>query len=1206
MKHLNLFLFCTIRIPAFCLLILTASAGYAQSGSNDNTFNTSDSGLGNGFGANQDVLSSCIQPDGKIVLGGKFTTYNNVAENYIMRLNPDGQPDNTFLPGTGFNNYVNTTLLQSDGKILAGGAFTTYQGAAANGIIRLHTDGTADNTFNPGSGTNAAVRTAFIQNDGKIIVGGEFTAYNGAQANYITRINADGTTDISFLPGTGANGNVLTISVQADGKIIIGGDFTQYNGVGRNRIARLNADGTLDPTFDPGTGTNAAVMCSVVLSDGKILVGGSFVTYNSMSRNRITRLNTNGSPDFTFNPDFINSGANGIIASIVVQSDGQILLGGSFTNYSSVGNNRICRVSPDGFLDNTFIVLAGANNPVYTVALQSDNKIVIGGGFTQYTSTLRNRIARLEPNGILDLTLNPGSGALGTVLATAMQPDGKIIAAGDFTVYNGAARNRITRINADGGLDNTFYPGTGANNSVMAVAVQSDGKILAGGSFTQFNGAAKNYLTRLNANGSQDAAFDIGTGANNGIRSILIQSDGKILIGGDFTTYNGTSINRIARLNTDGTLDNTFNPGTGVSGTVRSLLIQPDGKIIIGGSFTSYNGTAINHLVRINADGSIDPGFSTGTGPNQGVYCLGLQNDGKIVVGGLFLSFNSVTKNRIARVHANGSLDATFVTGQGLGSVPFAMVIQEDGKIIVGGDFHDYATISREHIARINTNGSVDNSFIPGTGANDVVYAISRQTDWKIIIGGVFSSYASVGRNRIARVNVCKPTASTVSADACNTYTLNQTTYTSSGTYVQNLTNAAGCDSTLTLNLIIRNSTAHTLNANACSSYTLNGQTYTQSGTYTQQQTNAAGCDSILTLNLVLQNSAQTLTVSECQSFTLNNTTYTASGTYVQHLTNTAGCDSALTLNLVINHPTTASVTVSSCDSYVSPSGNYTWTASGIYNDTIANAAGCDSIITLDLTISYSTSGTDVQTACDSYTWINGITYTANNSTATYTFENAAGCDSLVTLNLIVNHSTSGTDVQTACYSYTWIDGITYTASNSTARDTLVNAAGCDSIVTLNLTINTVNTLTSLSGLTMTAVAGADTYQWINCAGNSIIPGATNSSYTATANGSYAVVIAANSCTDTSSCTAISTIGLDEENADGLVLLPNPTSGRFSLRFDGAALSVVITDIHGKTVYTNAALASGEQTDLSGFESGVYLVRVRTSNGMIVRRLVKN
>src|SRR3990172_1754243 len=201
------------------------------------------------------------------------------------------------------------------------------------------------------------------------------------------------------------------------------------------------------------------------------------------------------------------------------------------------------------------------------------------------------------------------AGANLVIRAAVLQVNGKILIGGNFTQYNGTGRNYIARINTDGSLDATFDPGTGANGTIMAIAIQTDGKIIIGGWFTQYNGTGRNYIARINTDGSLDATFDPGTGANAWVHSLAIQADGKILIGGNFTQYNGTGRNYIARINTDGSLDATFDPGTGANAWVHSLAIQADGKILIGGNFTQYNGTGRNRIARINTDGSLDATF---------------------------------------------------------------------------------------------------------------------------------------------------------------------------------------------------------------------------------------------------------------------------------------------------------------------------------------------------------------------------------------------------------------------------------------------------------------------------------------------------------------------------------------------------------------------------------------------------------------------
>jgi uncharacterized delta-60 repeat protein len=759
-------------------VIAFAFATYAQPGSIDPTFNPTDIGFGNGPGANSQVTTTSIQSNGKIIIGGGFSTYNGTPRNRIARLNADGTLDGTFNPGTGADGNVgeagdvSTISIQSDGKIIIGGFFTSYNGTARNNIARLNTNGTLDGTFNPGTGASNSVRTISLQSDGKIIIGGGFTSYNGITRNRIARLNADGTIDATFNPVAGANSSVSTIYIQSDGKIIIGGQFTSYNGTTRNRIARLNTDGTLDGTFNPGsgaTGENSMVNTTSIQSDGKIIIGGQFTSYNGITRNNIVRLNTNGTLDGTFNQ---GTGANFGVSTTSIQSDGKIVIGGFFTSYNGITRNRIARLNTNGTLDGTFNQGTGANGRVVTSSIQSDGKIVIGGAFTSFNGTARDRIARLNADGTIDGTfyLNPGTGANTTVRTISIQTDGKVIIGGGFATYNGTVRNRIARLNADGTVDGTFNLGTGANSDVNTTSIQSDGKIIIGGQFTSYNGTERNYIARLNAEGTLDGTFNPGTGANGSVVTTSIQSDGKIVIGGFFTSYNGITRNRIARLNADGTLDATFNSGTGTTGGVSTISLQSDGKIIIGGAFTSFNGEARDRIARLNTDGTLDATFNPGSGADSRVETISIQSDGKIIIGGQFTSYNGVQRNLIARLNADGALDGTF-NPEGTGGLNdissdftnvYTTSIQSNGKIIIGGQFTSYNGVDRNGIARLNADGTLDGTFNPGTGTNDDVRTSSIQSDGKIIIGGDFTGYDGTGRNRIARINVTAPLNTTV------------------------------------------------------------------------------------------------------------------------------------------------------------------------------------------------------------------------------------------------------------------------------------------------------------------------------------------------------------------------------------------------------------------------------------------------------------
>ena len=293
--------------------------------------------------------------------------------------------------------------------------------------------------------------------------------------------------------------------------------------------------------------------------------------------------------------------------------------------------------------------------------------------------------------------------------------------------------------------------------------------------------------------------------------------------------------------------------------------------------------------------------------------------------------------------------------------------------------------------------------------------------------------------------------------------------------------NVNGCDSIITLDLTINNSTTGTDVQQACDSYTwIDGITYTQSNTvatYTMPNGNINGCDSIIILNLTINNSSTSANITSCDSYNwpVNNTIYINSGLFIDTSLNVNGCTHIDSLSLTIHNSTTGTDVQYACDSYTWIDG-MTYTSS---NNTATwyttNSAGCDSIITLDLTIYNSTTSIDVQQACDSYTWIDGMTYTQNNTVATYTIPNSNinGCDSIITLDLTIYHSTTSTDVQQACNSHTWIDGLTYTSSNNTAIWYTTNTIGCDSIITLDLTIYNSTTSTDVQ-------QACDSYTWID------------------------------------------------------------------------------------------------------------------------------
>lgn len=409
------------------------------------------------------------------------------------------------------------------------------------------------------SNTMPSVNISWTTLPGQITA--NFTDEYGCTASIIKNISI-------YCYGVGANDIVFTTKIQpTDNKIIMGGNFTSYNGTPINRIARLKTDMTLDTTFIVGTGADSSVKSSAIQTDGKILIVGAFSTYNGVARKGIARLNTNGSLDTTFAVGTGIADTTPIINAVAIQSDGKILIGGIFTSYNGTTRINIARLNTNGTIDTTFnsSFTTSTGNDINCIAIQTDGKIIIGGSFTSYGTTSSSNIARLNINGTIDSTFNIGTG---------------------ITTTWG-----FTRLNC--------------------LKLQLDNKILIGGYFGLYNGFSRFHLARLNSNGTLDTGFipeSIGVlSGDSGVNSIDLQSDNKIFIGGGFKTTTGRQ--RIARLNVNGSLDITFDPGLGfgpASGNrsfgsaVNSVSIQTDGKIVTGGRFTTYNNIGVNNITRLN------------------------------------------------------------------------------------------------------------------------------------------------------------------------------------------------------------------------------------------------------------------------------------------------------------------------------------------------------------------------------------------------------------------------------------------------------------------------------------------------------------------------------------------------------------------------------------------------------------------------------
>jgi uncharacterized delta-60 repeat protein len=815
-------------------------AAVASAQSLDTSFTASPSGP---------VNALRVQPDGKILVGGAFGNWNNLGgtPRGIARLNPDGSLDKNFYQGQETDAPVRAIALQANGQIVVGGEFFKVRSGPTGTVFRrqiarLNADGTLDMTFDP----NAAGRVyaLAVQADGKILVGGDVMWQLGGKGRQaFGRLNPDGSLDTDFKADGGEHSSVHAIAVQPDGKIVIGGVFFSFGGFLRSNLVRVNPDGKVDATFNAelfaGPYGRTKVTAIAVQADGKILVGGDFTqargnSADVVTRHNLARFNADGTLDAGFDPGTANPSPSGYppVQTIVVQPDGRILVGGDFTRLGggtgTTDRYYIGRLLADGSVDPTFN--PGANSYVHALALQPlDGKIVVGGNFGLIGGggrgfTQRSYLARLnsdglaQPDTVLDPNFNPGAGPGGAeVVALALQVDGKIVVGGGFSMLGGGGtgttpRSRIGRLNADGSLDTTFNPG--ANGNVNALLVQPDGKIVVGGGFSMLGGGGTGTTTRdaigrLNADGSLETAFNPnrpGGGGNYGVLSLARQSDGKIVAGGSVnwganvgSTW--VDVKWIGRLNTNGTVDMTFAPGA--DQPVSAVAVQADGKILVGGSFSMLGGggngnTQRRCIGRLNPNGTLDTGFNPGA--NSNVYAIAVQPDGKILVGGNFqtiggggIGTGTTPRNFIGRLNTDGSVDTSF--NPGANGVVYSIVVQPDGRILVGGNFNKIGgggtgTTARFHLARLMPDGSVDESFNPGADWN--VKAFGVQADGKVVVAGGFTKMGGGGSGDTARSHLAR----LMFASAPSGYTTNSVS-TGATQPVSVQTPAGGVDFTL-------------------------------------------------------------------------------------------------------------------------------------------------------------------------------------------------------------------------------------------------------------------------------------------------------------------------------------------------------------------------------------------------------------------------
>lgn len=661
-----------------------------------------DAGIGFHNGA---VLTLAHQPDGRIIAGGSFDGFGGAYAGRIVRLNTDGSRDLSFNTGIGFDHDVLTLAIAVDGKVLVGGRFGSFNGDARTGIARLNMNGSVDTAFMnaeiPGIGlapggyslaTTFGVYSLGIRPSGEIVLGGSFGSVNGVIRADLAQVDQwTGAVSSGFIPSTPCNTTVFgcfydELLIMPDGGVLVGGLFQAcatdpdwFGSLERPMgLARFSSTGIKDNGFHPLGYTGSAngdhwVRTLSLFPDGSVFVGGGGVQMKNGGRGFV-KVAPSGLQDETFHA--VATGADAVLRSVVIAPDDAVYIGGDQASYQGVRRHGVAKLNADGQLDQTydagdyfpftFNFIWWTSVPFRTIMLQQDGKLI-------RSVRAVGSFVRIMPGGGADPSFSPPfSTPASGPLSIIQRNDGRLVYISEEGVVltlelNGspAAYPMLGDLRVEKGLlaklpDDRIY--LAGDNVRYIDPVSYDVTDVPG------------HVHRLLENGTLDPAFTPPTltfsGSTRPVNALVAQPDGSLIIAGAFTHVNGTPMPGLARIDPTGTLDLSFSPGSGTNAPPLCLALRPDGRLIAGGAFTTFNGTASKFLVQLMPDGSLDPTYTFGTNfghyvPGDGaVVSVALQSDGRLLVAGDFTSYAGSGRNRLLRLQAPPPVASLSVTAR--------------------------------------------------------------------------------------------------------------------------------------------------------------------------------------------------------------------------------------------------------------------------------------------------------------------------------------------------------------------------------------------------------------------------------------------------------------------------------------------------------------------------------------------------------------
>ena len=685
-------------------------------------------------------------PDGGSVIGGNFTSVNGVPRTHIARLRANNELDTDWAPV--LNGIVRALVVDAEGNVIAGGAFTQVNGLVRNRLVRFPGAGSAvpDPTWIPSP--NEAVYAIAIGGDGSVYAAGAFTAVGGQPRNRLAKIAAGGTGSVDPDWNPSADSSVRALAVDAHGGMYVGGDFQSINGVSRRGLAKLSTSGAGAVSltwyvYPIGyAGPNGRTTSIAVDDDDRVYIGGQFIAIGGVYRNNIARVS--GGATAVVDPAW-NPGTVGAVYALSLAADGWIYAGGAFSGAGSLPRRRLARIRGDGMVDVGWD--PSVDGEVFALAA-GGGRISVGGRFTGVGDSVVAGFATLNDQGTADGLAQvemvgwPSSG--GVISRMLVQPDGHVLVAGSFSSIGGVIRRHLARIDPSGNLDLEWNPSP--DGDVGAMAFDSSGRVIVGGDFTRIGGQVRSGIAKVIADGSGavDPAWNPSVGGT--VYAVAVDPQGSVYLGGTFSIVGGLLRSRLAKLSEDGVVDPVWNPSA--DNGVNAIVVDAHGDILIGGYFTTVGNKVRNSVAKLSSIGSGAVSAQWMASTNGTVNHLALGPDGAVYAGGSFTEVNGEPRKNLARLSGSTGLIDLAWNPSPNGSRVNAVVLDGDGNAYVGGNYTTIGGLVRRNLAKVSAAGLVDPYWDPSPD-NDV-HSIVSGAQGVVHVGGAFLQMGNTARIGIA------------------------------------------------------------------------------------------------------------------------------------------------------------------------------------------------------------------------------------------------------------------------------------------------------------------------------------------------------------------------------------------------------------------------------------------------------------------------